>query len=49
MFDQSKSLVSIRERKGEEIETNKMQLIWYLLSNYLNMFRASLCPASGEQ
>ena len=26
-----------------------MQLIWCLLSNYLNMFRASLCPASGEQ
>ena len=31
-------------------ETNKMQLIWCLLSNfYLNMFRASLCPSSGEQ
>jgi len=30
-----------------ERETNKMQLIWYLLSNfYLNMFRASLCPSS---
>ena len=28
----------------------KMQLIWYLLSNfYLNMFRASSCPSSGEQ
>ena len=27
-----------------------MQLIWCLLSNfYLNMFRASLCPSSGEQ
>jgi len=27
-----------------------MQLIGYLLSNlYLNMFRASLCPSSGEQ
>jgi hypothetical protein len=35
---------------GEERETNKMQLIWCLLSNfYLNMFRASLCPPSGEQ
>ena len=35
---------------GEERETNKMQLIWCLLSNfYLNMFRASLCPSSGEQ
>jgi len=34
-----------RERK-----TNKMQLIWCLLSNfYLNMFQASLCPSSGEQ
>ena len=33
-----------------ERETNKMQLIWCLLSNfYLNMFRASLCPSSGEQ
>ena len=30
--------------------TNKMQLIWCLLSNfYFNMFRASLCPSSGEQ
>jgi len=37
-------------RKGEERETNKMQLIRYLLSNfYLNMFRASLCLSSGEQ
>ena len=36
--------------QGEERETNKMQLIWCLLSNfYLNMFRASLCPSSGEQ
>jgi hypothetical protein len=35
--------------KGEERETNKMQLICCLLSNYLNMFRASLCPSSGEQ
>jgi len=35
---------------GEERETNKMQLIRCLLSNfYLNMFRASLCPSSGEQ
>ena len=35
---------------GEERETNKMQPIWCLLSNfYLNMFRASLCPSSGEQ
>ena len=23
--------------------------MWCLLSNYLNMFRASLCPSSGEQ
>ena len=36
--------------ESEERETNKMQLILYLLSNfYLNMFRASLCPSSGEQ
>jgi len=36
--------------QGEERETNKMQLISCLLSNfYLNMFRASLCPSSGEQ
>ena len=35
--------------KGEERETNKMQPIWCLLSNYLNMFRVSLCPSSGEQ
>ena len=29
--------------------TNKMQQIRYLLSNfYLNMFRASLCPSSGD-
>ena len=36
--------------KDEERETNKMQLIWCLLSNfYLDMFRASLCPSSGEQ
>ena len=35
--------------RREERETNKMQLIWCLLSNYLNMFRASLCPSSGEQ
>jgi len=35
---------------GEERETNKMQLIRFLLSNfYLNMFRASLWPSSGEQ
>jgi len=35
---------------GEEREANKMQLIRCLLSNfYLNMFRASLCPSSGEQ
>ena len=27
-----------------------MQLIWYFLSNfYLNMFRASICPSSGEK
>ena len=33
---------------GEGRETNKMQLIRCLLSNfYLNMFRASLCPSSG--
>ena len=39
-----------RRNKGEERETNKMQLIWCLLSNfYLNMFRAPLCPSSGEQ
>ena len=36
--------------QGEARETNKMQLIWCLLSNfYLNMFRSSLCPSSGEQ
>jgi len=35
---------------SEERETNKMQLILCLLPNfYLNMFRASLCPSSGEQ
>jgi len=35
---------------GEERETNKMQLIRCLLSNfYLKMFRAPLCPSSGEQ
>ena len=35
--------------QGEERETNKMQLIWCLLSNfYLNMFLESLCPSSGE-
>ena len=35
---------------GEERETNKMQLIWCLLWNfYLNMFRESLLPSSGEQ
>ena len=35
---------------GEERETNKMQLIWCLLSNfYLIMFRASSCPSSGER
>ena len=33
-----------------ERETNKMLLIWCLLSNfYLNIFRGSLCPSSGEQ
>ena len=33
-----------------ERETNKMQQIRWLLSNfYLNMFRASLCPSSGVQ
>jgi hypothetical protein len=37
-------------KSGEEKETNQMQLILCLLSNfYLNMFRASLCPSSGEQ
>ena len=36
--------------KAEERETSKMQLIWCLISNfYLNMFRSSLCPSSGEQ
>jgi len=36
--------------QGEERETNKMQLIRCLLSNgYFNMFRASLCPSSGEE
>ena len=36
--------------QGEERETNKMQLIRCLLSNfYLNIFQASLCPSSGEQ
>ena len=35
---------------GLERETNKMQLTWCLLWNfYLNLFRASLCPSSGEQ
>ena len=35
---------------GEERETNKMQLNRCLLSNfYLNMFRPSVCPSSGEQ
>ena len=35
---------------GEERETNKMQLIWCLLSNfYLNIFPASLCPSSGDK
>ena len=34
-----------RERK-----TNKMQILWYLLSSvYVNMFQAPLCPSSGEQ
>ena len=34
----------------EARETNKMQLIQCLLSNfYLNMFQASLCPSSGKQ
>ena len=33
-----------------ERETKRMQLIWCLLSNfYLNMFRAPLCPSSGEE
>jgi len=32
-----------------ERETNKMQLIWCLSNFYLHMFRASLCPSSGEQ
>ena len=40
----------ILRAQGAERETNKLQLIWCLLSNfYLNMFRASLCPSSGEQ
>ena len=40
---------SLRWRERER-ETNKMQLIWCILSNfYLNMFRASLYPSSGEQ
>jgi len=40
----------IQTSYGEERETNKMQLIRFLLSHfYLNMFRASLCPSSGEQ
>ena len=35
---------------GWREKTNKMQLIWCLLSNfYLDMFWASLCPSSGEQ
>jgi len=39
-------IVNIRWREG----TNKVQLIRRLLSNfYLKMFRASLCPSSGEQ
>ena len=38
-----------RESKVER-ETNKMQLILCLLSVvYLNMFRESLCPSSGEK
>ena len=38
------------QTKVEERETNKMQLIWCLPSNfYLSTFRASLCPSSGEQ
>ena len=43
--------VGDRQREcGEERETNKMQIILYLLSNfYPNMFLASLCPSSGEQ
>ena len=35
---------------GWRERTNKMQLIQCLLSNfYINVFRASLCPSSGEQ
>ena len=35
---------------GWRQRNQQMQLIWCLLSNfYLNMFRASLCPSSGEQ
>ena len=52
ILDCSPTIFQLRNpgNKGEERETNKMQLIWCLLSNfYLNMFRASLCPSSGEQ
>ena len=36
--------------QSEERATNKIQLIRCLLSNfYLNMFRSSLCPSSGDQ
>jgi len=40
----------VHQESKTERETNKMQLIWCLLSIvYLNMFRASLCPSSEEQ
>ena len=42
--------INFQVKEGEEREPNKMQPIRCLLSNfYLNMFRASLCPSSGEQ
>jgi len=46
-FNYSNFLIFVGWR---ERETIKMQLIWCLLSNfYLIMFRALLCPSSGEQ
>ena len=45
-----KALVTVNHERKVERETNKMQLIWSLLSIvYLNTFRAPLCPSSGEQ
>ena len=29
--------------------TNLMQQLWYIIKNYLYMFRASTCPSSGVQ